>query len=71
MLSRSIIDNSKGINNTSRVVGMMIISDAPSCGAILMTRGVIYDRDIFIIEATVLSVIFCGPNFQSTAMKNL
>jgi hypothetical protein len=50
---------------------MMIISDAPSCGAILMTRGVIYDRDIFIIEATVLSVIFCGPNFQSTAMKNL
>ncbi len=36
MFSRCIID-SRSINDTSRVIRMMIVSDAPSCGIILTT----------------------------------
>jgi hypothetical protein len=37
MFSRSIIDNSRSVNDASIVVTMTIISDAPSCGIILTT----------------------------------
>jgi len=42
MFSRSIIHDSRSINDTSRVVKMTIISDAPSCGIVLMTIIVIF-----------------------------
>jgi hypothetical protein len=42
MFSRSVIYNSRSINDTSRVVRMTIISDAPSCGVFLMTIIVIF-----------------------------
>jgi hypothetical protein len=51
MFYRSIIDDSWSINDTSRVIRMTIVSDAPGCGVILTTPGVIYDRNIFIIHA--------------------
>ncbi len=37
MFSRSIIDNSRSINDASRVIRMTVVSDAPSCGIILIT----------------------------------
>ncbi len=40
MLSRSIIGNSRRINDTSRVITMKMITDPPSCGIILMTLEV-------------------------------
>ncbi len=57
MFSGSIIDNSWSINDTSRVIRIIIVSDAPSCGVILTSIkvGVIYDHNIFLIQATVYS----------------
>jgi hypothetical protein len=52
MLYRSVLDDSRSIDDTFRVIRMTIVSDAPKCGLILMTRGVIYERNIFIIQAT-------------------
>ncbi len=48
MFSRSIIDNSRSINDISRVVRMMIVSDAPSCGIIMTTLEVSFTIIIFI-----------------------
>jgi hypothetical protein len=50
MFSWSIIDGSRTIHDTSRVVRMMIVSDATTyyCHA----RGIIYDCNILIIQAT-------------------
>jgi hypothetical protein len=47
---RSIIDDSKSINITSRVTIMTIIIDAPSCGIILMTLEVSFMIVIFFIK---------------------
>ncbi len=44
------------INDSSRVAS----SDAPSCGVILTTRGVIYDYGIFIIYATRVIIYSTG-----------
>jgi hypothetical protein len=49
MFSRSIIDNSRGLNDTCRFIRMMIISDAPSCGVIMTTLEVSFTIVIFFI----------------------
>jgi len=49
MFSRSITEDSRSIKDTSRVIRMIIISGAPSCGVILMTLEVSFV--IFIIQA--------------------
>jgi hypothetical protein len=57
--SRSIIGDSKSKNDTSRVIRMMIVSDATTW-SITYDRhsddstGVICDRNVFIIQATGL-----------------
>jgi hypothetical protein len=40
MFHRSIIDDSRKTNDNSRVIRMTNVSDAPSCGIILMTQSV-------------------------------
>jgi hypothetical protein len=52
MFYRNVIDDSNRINDTSRVIRMTIISDAPGCGIILMTLEVSFTIIIFIIQAT-------------------
>jgi hypothetical protein len=53
----SIIDVSRSVNATFRVVRMTIISDATTWSITynsrsVYSRDVIYDRDIFMIQAT-------------------
>ncbi len=43
---------SRSIKDTSGVVRMVIVVDATTWSFILMTTGVIYNRNIFIIQAT-------------------
>jgi hypothetical protein len=55
MFTGSITDDSGNVNDTSRVVRMMIISDAITWSIPYDChsddfRGVIYDQDIFIIQ---------------------
>ncbi len=55
MFSGSIIDNSRRINDTSRVVRMMVVSDTTTWSTTYNhhfdnSRGVI--KDIFIIQTT-------------------
>jgi hypothetical protein len=38
------------------VSSITIISDAPSCGVVLMTIGIIYDRNMFRTQATVCAL---------------
>ncbi len=45
---RSVIEDSRSINDTSRVVRMTIVSDAPSCGIILTTLEVSLTVVIFL-----------------------
>jgi len=53
MFSRSINDNSRSINGTSRIVRMMIVSDAANCGVILTNLEVSFTIVIFfMIQAT-------------------
>jgi len=48
MLLRSIIDNSRSINDTSRGISVMIVSDTPICCVILMTLEVSFKSVIFL-----------------------
>jgi len=48
MFSRSVNGKSRSINDTSRVIRMMIVSDAPSCGVILTTLQVSLTIIIFL-----------------------
>jgi hypothetical protein len=55
----SVIDESRSINDTSRVIRMAFISDVTDMSITYDrhsddSRGVIYDHNIFIIQATVL-----------------
>jgi hypothetical protein len=55
-----MIDNSNSVNDTFRVVRMMIVSDATTWSMINDrhsddSRGVIYNRNIFILQSTVSS----------------
>jgi hypothetical protein len=57
MFSRSLIDDRGGVNDTSRNVRMMITSDDTTWCVTYDcrsgdSRGVIYDRNIFILQAT-------------------
>jgi hypothetical protein len=59
MFSRSIIDNSRSINDTTRVVRMMVVSETTSWSISYKCHsndsiGFIYDHNIFIIQATGL-----------------
>jgi hypothetical protein len=47
MLSRSIIDDSRSVDDTSIAVSMKIIRDAPSCGIVLITLIVSFMIVIF------------------------
>ncbi len=49
MFSRSIIGNSRSINETSRVIRMTITSNDPSYGIILITLEVSFTSEIFFI----------------------
>ncbi len=57
MFSRSIIDDSRSVNDTSRIIRIMIVSDATTwsitddCHS-NNSRGVIYNHNIFVIQAT-------------------
>ncbi len=57
MFSRSVIDDSRTVNDNSRVIRMTTLSD-PTTWSITYdnhsynSRGVINDCDIFIIQAT-------------------
>ncbi len=53
MFSRSIIDNSRSINDTSRVTRMTIVNDASSFDN---SKGVIYDCSIFILWKEILEI---------------
>jgi hypothetical protein len=46
--SRSINDVSRSTNDTTSIVRMTIVSDAPSCGIILMTVKVSFTIIIFL-----------------------
>jgi hypothetical protein len=48
MASRSIIDDSRSINDTFRVVRMIMVSDAPSCAIIPMTFELPFTIVIFV-----------------------
>ena len=65
MLLRSIIDNSRSINDTSRDISMMTVSDTPICCVILMTLEVsfklltnIYSRGVTHDDRHVMIVIY-------------
>jgi len=51
MFSRSIIEDSRSINDTSRVISMMIVSDATIWSVTNDSRVVIYNLNMFIIQA--------------------
>ncbi len=53
MFPRSVIDDSRSINDTSRVVRMTNLSGRHSDDS----KGVIYKRNIFMIQATSVGVI--------------
>jgi hypothetical protein len=53
MFSRSIVDHSGSINDTPRVVIMMIVSDAQVVASLSdNSTVVIYNHNMFIIQAT-------------------
>ncbi len=57
MFSKSITDDSRSVNDTARVVRMTIVSDATTWTFTYYrhsddSSGVIYDCNIFIIQAT-------------------
>jgi hypothetical protein len=52
MFSMSLIDNTRSVNDTSRVVRMTLQLGASLTIVILVTRGVIYDRNIFMMQDT-------------------
>ncbi len=52
------------INDTSRAVRTMIISDAPSCGVILTTPEVSFMIIIFLFELVFLKLIPLKPVVQ-------
>ncbi len=57
MFSRSVIDDSRTVNDHSRVIRMTILSD-PTTWSVTYdhhsynSRGVIYNRNIFIIQTS-------------------
>jgi hypothetical protein len=51
MFSRSIIKDPRSINDTSRVIRMMIVSDATIWSVTNDSRVVIYNRNMFITQA--------------------
>jgi len=68
MFSRSIIDDSKSINDTSRVVRITIVSDATTWSVTYdhhsdSSRGVIYDHNIFITHATSQAEFFSSLDY--------
>jgi hypothetical protein len=65
MFSRFIIDDSRGINDTFRVIKMTIVSDAPSCGVILMTLKVSFTIIICFIIQTTSGLGWFRPNVLS------
>jgi hypothetical protein len=55
MFSRSIINDSRSVNDTSRVVRMKIVSDATTWSITYdghTSRGVVYVGNIFVIQAS-------------------
>ncbi len=52
MFSGTIIEESRSINATSRVIRMTIVSDATNWSVTEDSRVAIYDGNMFIIQAT-------------------
>ncbi len=50
MFSRTIIDDSRSINDTTRVDRITIVSDVPGCSFILMTLEV----SIMLLESSIM-----------------
>ncbi len=62
ILYRSIIDDSRSVNDTFRIIRVTVVSDATTWSVTYdhhsdNSRGVIYDRNILIIVAILFSVM--------------
>ncbi len=62
MFSRSVIVDSRSVNDTPRVIRMLILSDAATSDD---SRGVIYDSNIFKIQAAGVSRLNFSKDYNS------